>query len=138
MKDETVIEMRTMMADDEGMYLDPFNVSDCLQATLTDQGSKLGLVDSNLPRKQRYLAARAAGCFAAIAKGAKDRELKGGQIFIPRSELSVIGNTLRISSLKATISMGVEDVAAGAVVKNVTFTNDGTIWYGVIEMAPAK
>jgi hypothetical protein len=123
------ITLEAMRTDDDNVRVLPFPVTEGLAAKLDDQRERLGSVEPTLPGKQRYQAAREAGCFAAVAKGAKDRELKMDRVFIPGSELQNGNGQVRISALKATLP-----VPAGLHVKSITFSREGTAWAGQLEV----
>jgi len=137
-RNEGAIEVRTMMCDDDGLGVIPFDVVGNLQEKLTDQRLKLDQVDPKKPGKLRYQLARAEGCFAAVSKGAKDRELMRDEIFFPHSELSVTkdeqcvtGHSLRISCFKATVP--VDSFTAGSF-QSLTFSRKDGLWKGEIEV----
>jgi hypothetical protein len=137
------VKKETMVRDDEGIAVIPFIVSENLATVLDSQRAKLDQVDATKTGKERYRLAREAGCFAAVSKGAKDRELKENQLFIPGTEMSVTNGILRISALKASLPMDPNWKA-----RNVTFRrvrglvtgNDGAavedIWQGDVEINP--
>jgi hypothetical protein len=107
------IELAKWTSDGDNVREVLSEVSDSLAAILNDQRQKLDQVDAKRPGPEWYELARPAGCFAAIAKGAKHRTLKPEQIFIPRSEFKVVNGQLRIPVLKATLSVpGRMDVKA--------------------------
>jgi hypothetical protein len=123
------IELEPMRTDDEGVRVLPFPVTEQLAMKLDAQRRKLDSIDASMSGKQRYEAARRAGCFAAISKGAKDRSLESNRLFIPGSELSQNGNgEVRISSLKATLP-----VPAGLHVKNITFIRKAEASFSEVE-----
>ena len=122
----------TMVTEEERIQTIPFSVSESLAHLLEAQRAKLDQVDATKPGKLRYAEARAKGCFTAVAKGAKDRQLKPNQIFIPRTELRMADGTLRISVFKASVPCDYGDE-----VLSVTFQKDGPKhWYGYIELDP--
>lgn len=123
------VHLTAMQTDDEHVHLLPFPISEALALKMDDQRQKLSHTDPELPGKQRYLSAREHGCFAAVAKGAKDRELQPGRIFIPGSELTHSNGRVRISALKASLP-----VPDGLHVKGITFTCDDTGWRGQLEV----
>jgi hypothetical protein len=121
-----------MVTDGEGAKTIPFSVSESLATLLEAQRVKLDQVDVTKPGKLRYAEARAQGCFTAVAKGAKNRQLKPNQIFIPGTELRVADGTLRISVFRASVPCDYDDE-----VLSVTFQKDGPdYWYGYIELDP--
>jgi hypothetical protein len=123
-------------------------VSDTLAAILNDQRQKLDQVDAKRSGPERYEMARKAGCFAAIAKGAKHRTLKPEQIFIPRSEFKVVNGQLRIPVLKATLAIpsSAPHMGANTVVKAVIFrlvpagyvSGEATRWESILEVVEQK
>jgi len=135
---DQLVAVENMLCDDDGLGVIPFNVVGNLEEKLNDQRLKLDQVDPKKPGKLRYQLARAEGCFAAVSKGAKDRELKRDEIFFPRSELSVTkdercatGHSLRISCFKATVP--VDSFTAGSFQSLTFFRKDG-VWKGEIEV----
>lgn len=130
MHDNTNVALGAMQTDDENVRLLPFPVSEALAQKLDEQRERLDNVDSKLVGKQRYQHARQElGCLAAVAKGAKDRELKPDRIYIPGTELQNGNGKVRISSLKATLT-----VPAEVHVKGLTFIRDNGTWSGVLEV----
>jgi hypothetical protein len=123
--------MLKAISDDEGIEILSFEVTGLVSEKLDQQRAGLDRVDPKQSGKQRYEEARARGCFASVAKGAKDRELKPGRIFIPGTETSIRNRTLRISALKLTIPEIPQRVTR---VKGVDFVTEGGVWKGQIEV----
>lgn len=142
------IEEMKWMSDGDNVREVLSEVSDSLPAILNDQRQKLDQVDAKRPGVERYEMARKAGCFAAIAKGAKHRTLKPEQIFIPRSEFTVVNGLLRIPVLKATlvIPSSAPHMGANIAVKAVIFrrvsvgyvSGEATGWEGILEVVEQK
>jgi hypothetical protein len=124
---EVVLE--AMHTDDENVRMLPFPITESLALKLDDQRQKLDQVSPKLPGKARYQLAREQGCFAAVAKGAKDRELKPDRIFIPHSEIANGNGHVRISALKASLT-----IPDGLHVKSLTFVRSTDKWTGHIEV----
>lgn len=117
-------------SDEEAVRSIQNEVSEALFDVLNDQRQKLDQVDAKQPGKVRYQQARSLGCFAAVAKGAKDRELKPNRIFIPLTELHSLNGKVRISSLKATLP-----IPEGVQVKGVAFEADESEkWHAILEV----
>lgn len=124
------VVLEAMQTDDENVQLLPFPVSESLAEKLDDQRKRLDRLAPALTGKERYTVARQVeGCFAAVAKGAKDRELKANRIYIPRTELQNGNGQVRISALKATLPL-----PAGVKVKSVTFIREDGAWTGQLEV----
>jgi|GEM_PF-5435193 hypothetical protein len=116
--------------EEDSVQRSSFIVSEALAEKLNDQLDRLATVDASRPGKERYQLARQAGCFAAIAKGAKDRKLEPDQVYIPKTELMVKDGKVRISALKATLNLpGVFGVVG------IVFLRDHNIdhWHGYVE-----
>jgi hypothetical protein len=131
--DTDTIVLEAMHTDDDNVRMLPFPVTEVLASKLDDQRAKLDITDPTLPAKQRYLSARQNGCYAAISKGAKDRELKSDRLFIPGSELQNGNGEVRISALKAAMP-----IPAGLHVKNITFVRENDTWMGRLEVKEEK
>ncbi len=127
------VVLEAMRTDDENVRLLPFPVSESLAEKLNDQRERLDNVPLTASGKDRYHEARQTyGCFAAIAKGAKDRELKEDRIFIPRTEIRNGNGCARIPSLKARLT-----VPADVHVKGITFIRENGVWTGQLEVKQA-
>jgi hypothetical protein len=134
MTTQNAVSAVTFVCDEESVQRIPFTVSESLADKLWDQSKRLIDIDPSRPGKERYQLARAAGCFAAVAKGVKDRKLEQLRLYIPGTEVVVTGGHARISALKATLP-----VADGLRVRGVVFLNtdgEGSRWSGHLEVVP--
>lgn len=121
------VDVIKAVVDGEDTLFLPVEVSEALAAILTDQRERLDTVHAT--GRDRYRAAREAGCPASVAKGAKDRTLKPNEIYIPRTEIHRSGNAVRISALKTTL----QNIPDGDVT-GVVFTRDADgNWSGKLE-----
>jgi hypothetical protein len=111
-----------------------FAVSEQLATLLEVQRAKLNQVEATKPGKIRYAEARAKGCFTAVAKGAKNRELKPNQIFIPGTEIRFTEYGLRISVFKASVPC--DEKEKHTRVRGITFVRGADTWIGNIEFKP--
>ena len=120
----------TMHVDEEATRLLPFAVSGQLAEKLDDQRQRLDGIDLKTPPVERYRLARAAGVLAAVAKGVKNRTDRPSEIFLPKSELQNGNGSVRISSLKASIT-----VPDGIKIKSVSFVRTDDGWQGRVAVA---
>src|ERR1700721_1803947 len=76
LKNESAVEVEApkymAVKDGEDQVMVPFGVSEALYQVLEEQRTNLDFVDPATPSKSRYTMARESGCYAAVAKGAKD------------------------------------------------------------------
>ena len=123
------ISIKATVDGEDKVFL-PFEVSDTLAAILTDQREKLDQLGLESSGKKRYLAAKAAGCLSAVAKGLASRSLGENGIFIHHAELAHTNGKLRISGLKTSINGIPSDVN----VRGVVFTCEDGAWSGELEV----
>ena len=133
MNTETSPSLKAVLDGENTRWL-PFGISEALVKVLDDQREKLSAVDPKAPGRERYEQARQAGCPAAVAKGAKDRQLQRDRIYLPGTELSRRDGTVRISALKLTIPGIPPDVR----VKGITFLHENEVWTGKLEVVETE
>lgn len=114
--------------DGEEMLRLPFEVSDTLAELLTDQREKLDTIEATKLGRDRYQAARAAGCLSAVAKGVTS-PLNENEIFIHRTELARTNGTIRISGLKASVN----GIPPTVDVHGIIFTREDGTWTGQLK-----
>jgi hypothetical protein len=111
-------ETITVMVDEENVWTIPLEFSESLEKVLEGRA--------------RYHLAR----FAAVAKGAKDRQLEPDQIYFPTTAMVISEGKARISSLKATFP-----IPDGVKVKGVVFFKkagpNGPCWSGHLQVCDA-
>ncbi len=114
--EEAAVKLGTMQSEEDVVNELSFPVSDNLKRKIEDQYDRMRNVDMSLKAVERYRVARSMGVFAAIAKGIRSRAFREGEVFIPKTELSVSEGKLRITALKATL-----EIPAGLDVKSIVF-----------------